>query len=133
MLYVRSRVLGFGAAGMPGERREHAMDRKENCWEVLKCGREPGGVNAMTMGVCPAASDASADGFNGGECGGRICWAIGGTFCAGVAQGSSAQKIASCMLCPFFKQVRHEEGKQFLILMPDQRYRTPKERSPKQG
>ncbi len=101
------------------------MEQRANCWEIKQCGREPGGVNVTALGVCPAATEMPAHGFNGGECGGRICWAIGGTFCGGIVQGSSAQKIASCMLCPFFKQVRQEEGEHFLILMPDQSYHTP--------
>jgi len=28
------------------------MERK-NCWEVLKCGREPGGYRVSEAGVCP--------------------------------------------------------------------------------
>lgn len=98
------------------------MERRANCWEVKRCGREPGGANVTALGACPAATETLAQGLNGGTCGGRICWAIGGTFCGGVVQGSSAQKLASCMLCPFFQQVRQEQGEHFLILLPDQSY-----------
>jgi hypothetical protein len=56
---------------------------KKNCWEVKQCGREPGGSKTADMGVCPAAADSSSDGVNGGKNGGRICWALAGTFCGG--------------------------------------------------
>jgi hypothetical protein len=29
--------------------------KKLNCWEVKKCGREPGGVKVKELGVCPAS------------------------------------------------------------------------------
>jgi len=34
-------------------------DKKKNCWEFMKCGREPGGVNAIELGVCRAATETS--------------------------------------------------------------------------
>ncbi len=99
--------------------------KKLNCWEFMKCGREPGGVNVDEMGICPAALDRSADGLNGGHNGGRICWAIAGTFCGGEVQGTFAQKKLSCISCEFFKRVRNEEGpKNFTLLKPSQDYRT---------
>ncbi len=82
---------------------------KPNCWEVKRCGREPGGDRAAERGVCPAASDRSYDGINGGKCGGRICWAVAGTFCEGRVQGSFAEKRASCLDCNFHKKVQREE------------------------
>ena len=33
------------------------MSNRLNCWEVKKCGREPGGKSVATLGVCPAASE----------------------------------------------------------------------------
>ena len=27
-----------------------------NCWEVKKCGREPGGAKVAELGVCPAST-----------------------------------------------------------------------------
>ncbi|RMF94420.1 MAG: hypothetical protein D6736_00085 [Nitrospinota bacterium] len=95
---------------------------RQNCWEVKQCGREPGGARVNELGVCPAASDTSAHGLNGGKNGGRICWAVTGTFCGGQVQGTFAQKRLSCMNCEFFKQVQQEEGTQFLLLMPGQKY-----------
>ena len=83
---------------------------KLNCWEYKKCGREQGGRLASGISVCPAASDASFDGINSGENGGRFCWAVAGTCCAGKVQGTYAEKRESCMDCEFYKTVCAEEG-----------------------
>ena len=83
---------------------------KLNCWEVMMCGREPGGTNADEHGVCPAAADRSWDGINAGQCGGRICWAVAGTFCGGCTQGSYVEKRPSCLNCDFYQMVQDEEG-----------------------
>jgi len=83
--------------------------RLQNCWEFMKCGREPGGLKANTSGICPAAADASFDGINSGVCAGRICWAVAGTFCNGKIQGTFAEKRKSCTVCEFYKKVQTEE------------------------
>jgi hypothetical protein len=89
-----------------------------NCWEIKKCGREPGGAKAGEFGVCPAALDVSSNGINSGYNGGRICWAVVGTFCGGKVQGDFAQKQVSCMTCEVFKLVkREEEGAGNFVLM----------------
>jgi len=62
------------------------------------------------LGICPAAADTSYDGIHFGKCGGRICWAIAGTFCGGRAQGSFAEKRGTCLNCEFYKMVQQEEG-----------------------
>jgi len=84
--------------------------KKLNCWEYMKCRREPGGSAALDSGICPAAADASFDGINSGICGGRICWAVAGTFCEGKLQGTFADKRISCLSCDFYRKVRTEEG-----------------------
>ncbi|UCH21322.1 MAG: serine/threonine protein kinase, partial [Deltaproteobacteria bacterium] len=84
--------------------------KRLNCWEYKQCGRETGGENAKALGICPAAVDTSFDGINSGICGGRFCWAVAGTFCAGEAQGTFAEKRESCLSCDFFRRVRAEEG-----------------------
>ncbi|MDA8122687.1 MAG: hypothetical protein M0Z38_09005 [Deltaproteobacteria bacterium] len=100
--------------------------RRINCWEIKKCGREPGGEEVRALGVCPAAADASADGINGGINGGRICWAVAGTFCGGKVQGTFAQKEVVCVACDFFKRVKDEEGViNFQFLKPGQTYHRP--------
>lgn len=90
---------------------------KKNCWEVKKCGREPGGAKTTEFGVCPASQEASASGLNGGKNAGRICWAVAGTFCGGKVQGDFAAKSVSCMACEFFKMVKQEEGAESFILL----------------
>ncbi len=90
---------------------------KENCWEFKKCGRQPGGAKVGELGLCPASTDASAEGVNNGKKGGRVCWAVTGTFCGGKVQGTFAQKQLSCMTCEFFKKVKEEEGPGKFTLM----------------
>lgn len=78
---------------------------RSNCWEVMKCGREKGGLYAGKLGVCPAAVDESLSGMNGGLNGGRMCWAVAGTFCADHTEGAPAVLRFSCADCEFFKRV----------------------------
>ena len=82
----------------------------QNCWEYMKCGRQPEGDKVAELGICCAATDTSYEGINSGKCGGRICWAIAGTFCGGRAQGSFADKRGTCLNCDFYKTVQEEEG-----------------------
>jgi hypothetical protein len=97
--------------------------KRVNCWDVLDCGREPGGANVDEKGPCPAAVDADADGVNSGTNGGRVCWAISGTFCGSRAAGSLAARLISCLTCDFFTQVLQEEGlANFKLLKPGQTY-----------
>ncbi len=90
--------------------------KKQNCWEIKKCGRDPGGSRSEEFGVCPAASDTSSDSINSGRNAGRLCWAVAGTFCGGKVQGVFAQKQVSCMACEVFKEVKSEEGNNFTLL-----------------
>lgn len=82
---------------------------KPNCWEYMKCGREPGGCKSEELGVCPAAIDPFHHGKNGGRNGGRYCWKVAGTFCGGEVQGTFAMKMITCVECYFFQQVAEEE------------------------
>jgi hypothetical protein len=86
---------------------------KLNCWEYIRCGREPYGARVAELGVCPAAMERKADGFNGGKNAGRVCWAIANTLCGGKVQGSLVEKLTDCMECEFFKSVCEEEGFSF--------------------
>jgi len=81
-----------------------------NCWEFKKCGRQPDGIKASELGVCPAASASSVNGANGGTNGGRVCWYIAGTLCGGKVQGTFATKLTNCMQCEFYKSVLTAEG-----------------------
>lgn len=86
------------------------MAKKINCWEFMKCGREPRGKHAKELGVCRAATFSSADGLNGGVNGGRMCWAIAGTYCFGEVTGSFTHKNFFCYDCKFHRKVLEEEG-----------------------
>ena len=66
--------------------------KKLNCWEFMRCKREPGGNRADKDGTCVAAMDSSYDGINCGKNAGRICWAVAGTCCGGEIQGTFAEK-----------------------------------------
>ncbi len=82
-----------------------------NCWEVKKCGREPGGPKSGELGVCVAATELRLHRTNGGKNGGRACWAVSGTLCGGNVQGSFASKLGNCLKCEFYNQVASEEGR----------------------
>lgn len=89
------------------------MARKQNCWEVKKCGREPGGSHVHEFGVCPVVVEAKLDGAHGGRNAGRACWVVAGTLCKGQVQGTFAKKFESCEKCDFYVQVREEEYPNF--------------------
>lgn len=98
--------------------------KKLNCWEIRKCGREPGGNRTDDLGICPAANAEEQDGVNHGRNAGRICWAVAGTFCGGKVQGDFAMKTASCMVCEVFKRIKEEEGiENFTLLLAGKPFR----------
>lgn len=84
---------------------------KLNCWEILECGKQPGGENVGEAGPCPAATDESLDGMNHGKNGGRICWTVEDTQC----EGCFAEKMPQCVQCEVYKTVQEEEGDAFLM------------------
>jgi hypothetical protein len=88
---------------------------KRNCWEVKRCGRQPGGANAKRDGVCPASTLTAVNGTNGGFNGGRACWALTGTMSgpADKVQGTFARDLSSCYACKFYEQVMCEELDKF--------------------
>lgn len=88
---------------------------KKNCWEVLGCGRQPGGDKVDESGPCPASLPGDYDGVNNGEYAGRFCWAISGTFCNDETQGTYATKLRSCLKCDFLNRVNEEEGSDFIL------------------
>jgi hypothetical protein len=88
---------------------------KLNCWEFKGCGREPGGVNVVDLGVCPTATESKLDGVHGGRNSGRACWVVGGTYCKGEVQGTFGKKYKNCSICDFYKHVRDEEALAFKL------------------
>ena len=75
----------------------------QNCWEYMRCGRELGGERSVELGVCRAAVDEFFNGINSGKNGGRICFAVAGTFSNRGTDGLFVKKLISCKDCPFFK------------------------------
>ena len=88
--------------------------KKRNCWEIKKCGREPGGKHPE-QGICPAAVETRLQGIHTGINAGRACWVVAGTLCGGQVQGSFASKYANCEQCDFFQLVEKEEGPRFKL------------------
>ncbi len=88
---------------------------RQNCWDFMKCGRQPGGPNTHTLGECIAATESRIDGINGGKNGGRACWALAGTLCGGRIQGTYATKLANCLSCQFYELVRNAEAGGFML------------------
>lgn len=86
---------------------------KKNCWEFMECGLEPNGLKAAELGVCPASIDKSYNGINNGTNAGRFCWKISGPLCSENIKGRFSGDLISCLLCPFFEEVKNEEGKNF--------------------
>jgi hypothetical protein len=90
--------------------------RKKNCWEVKKCGRQPGGNQVHKQGICPASTIIAVTGINNGISGGRACWALTGTMSgpAEKVQGTFARILeTSCYDCNFYEQVMIEEQDDF--------------------
>jgi hypothetical protein len=48
-----------------------------------------------------------------GDCAGRACWVVAGSYCGGKEQGTFAQKFHNCEKCDFYQRVREEEGLKF--------------------
>ena len=88
---------------------------KSNCWEVKKCGRQPGGAKTAELGICPAAQDNQYNNRNHGKCAGRYCWKVAGTLCGGQVQGTFASKVMNCAKCEVYRQVKKEEGDCFQL------------------
>ena len=85
-----------------------------NCWQVMDCGREPGGRNADEQGVCPAATESRLDGVNHGDRGGRACWVAAGVLSSTEMEATSALH-SLCVSCPFYERVITEEGREFVF------------------
>ena len=83
---------------------------REDCWEYMQCGREPGGHNTAELGACAATTDSRFDGVNGGRNAGRCCWGVAGTLCNGKRDGKFVEKFGDCLKCPFYLEVQKREG-----------------------
>ncbi len=94
------------------------MSIRSNCWQVMQCGREPGGARTAEIGVCPAAEAVRFDGVNGGVAAGRFCWVVGGSYCPDQVLGQLIDQL-DCTRCPFLAQVAEEEGDSILLSLSD--------------
>ena len=86
--------------------------KKLNCWEFMKCGKGPDRDKADQSGVCPVASEASADGLNNGVNGGRLCWVLAELYGDGKGKWrcSNVSRKSPCFSCEFRYKVTNEEG-----------------------
>ncbi len=88
---------------------------KQNCWEIMGCGREPNGKNVIKLGVCPAATELRLNNVHGGKAAGRACWIVAGTYCKGEIQGTFGKKFKECKECKMYKKVKDEENSAFML------------------
>lgn len=77
-----------------------------NCWEFKQCGREPNGIHAAELGVCPAASNDDVDGIHSGKNGGRCCWVFKASEARKNGVDSSFCEFTECRRCAFYEIVR---------------------------
>jgi hypothetical protein len=87
---------------------------KLNCWEFKQCGRECEDCFFEEVNTCPTSIELCTDGINGGENGGRACWAIAGTCSGNEIKCNHAEKLNSCRECDFYKLVQREEADKFI-------------------
>lgn len=91
----------------------------KNCWEKNKCGREPGGAREKKLGTCPVATFTLADGFLGGNNGGRACiFIVGSLSSADPEERCSAQMNHAnrdCFRCAFFNILKKKYKNSFNI------------------
>ncbi len=88
---------------------------KQNCWEFHHCGRELGGINSKSQGVCNAVTFTAFNGTNNGFNGGRYCWAICGTDMATPMTCTHHPPDNDCTKCGFYQLVKEEEKINFIF------------------
>jgi hypothetical protein len=92
-----------------------------NCWEHIKCGREPGGKNVESEGLCPAAIQEKFNGINRGKNGGRFCWFVKETKCKGNTEINFIDSFEHCQKCEFFLLVQKQETRHLVVVRNDLR------------
>lgn len=86
---------------------------KTNCWEENQCGREPGGKQAERHTPCPVPLFALADGFLGGENGGRACVFVVNRLNEEERRQACSQSPDFCERCAFHKKLKKKYKKSF--------------------
>ncbi|MBF0435786.1 MAG: hypothetical protein HQL77_10495 [Magnetococcales bacterium] len=76
--------------------RQDSSDRKLNCWEANKCGKE---------NYCVAGTSVKFDGLFGGKNGGRFCAFIDETLCKNGRPLTGEKKLVKCSECDFFYEI----------------------------
>lgn len=72
----------------------------KNCWEIKKCERHGNGKLVGELGECAASLQGM----------GHTCWAVKGTVCGGVVQGSAEEKEPDCRECRVYKMYHRGLG-----------------------
>ena len=75
-----------------------ASQGKKACWDLKNCERWPGGKKEAEFGVCITY-----------PWGGWHCWALAGTLCGGLVQGSAAQKEGNCQMCQHYIELMEND------------------------
>lgn len=78
--------------------------KKQNCWEIKRCGRGPDGKSD-----CLAANDSTLNSIHGGTNAGRACWIVAGTCGGSAVTGEFAKQLKNCLRCDFYKLVETSE------------------------
>lgn len=87
-----------------------------NCWEFMKCGREPGGKKASDLGVCPASTFELTDGYLNGKFGGKACAYIFGDFCSeSIKKSSGGKGKKACAACDFYNELKYRHREDFSL------------------
>ncbi|MCI5118739.1 MAG: hypothetical protein D3913_12480 [Candidatus Electrothrix sp. LOE1_4_5] len=79
-------------------------DSEINCWELKKCGREPGGKNIEKYGLCFVS--VSINGRNGGQ----FCWSLRESACESIMQECQVNELKECRQCTFYISIQESEG-----------------------
>lgn len=85
----------------------------DNCWELMQCGRQAGGDNVAEFGECVASKNGM----------GHSCWAIAGTLCGGLVQGSVKDKHSNCLICRVYgayNRMTGSEGPAVALRFPEE-------------
>ena len=87
------------------EDREEVIERtlKEKVWFIVVGTHLDSSKKALEIAK-------NYNGINSGFNAGRFCWKVAGTLCTNFIQGRFAKNIMACQICPFFEEVRRQEG-----------------------
>ena len=73
----------------------------DECWKIMKCGREKFGAKVGERGECPASALGLV----------HYCWTAEGPLCDGESQGVYEVKIGKCMRCEVYRRYNPMSGR----------------------